>query len=170
MTPERFAALVDLLADRPRGLAWILILIYEVDRQLAPAADPYTPEALAGPDPEAPTRGLGVGHFAGMGALWRASDGRRWVLVLDSFKGRGFAGYQPQPASLVRDGLVRADGHDGGLLLVVPREHLDGLRDAVERLGSRSHVVQRRPPSPRGGSGRTVAEAPDVGDRADLDR
>lgn len=92
--------------------------------------------ALAGDDALAlPREHWGVGHFAGIGALWRTPGGHRWVLLLDSFKARGFGGYQPQPAELLRDGLVRADGRDGGLLLVTEREHLDALRDAVEAIG-----------------------------------
>jgi hypothetical protein len=77
----------------------------------------------------------GVGHFAGIGALWRDADGAAWVLLLDTYKERGWAGYEPQPAGLLRDGLVRADGREGGLLLVLPREHLQDAMVAIEALG-----------------------------------
>jgi hypothetical protein len=77
----------------------------------------------------------GVGHFAGIGAFWRAPDGRRWILLIDTYRDRGFSRYQPQPAELARQALVRTDGRDGGLLLVLPREALRAATAAVESLG-----------------------------------
>jgi hypothetical protein len=136
LTETAFDALFDVLHDRLAEWGVHPLVNYEVDRLLAPTDPAYAAAGLTGPHPERlPLEQWGVGHFAGVGALWRAPDGRRWFLLLDSFKARGFQGYQPQPATLVRDGLVRADGREGGILLVVPREHLDTLRDAIEGLG-----------------------------------
>jgi hypothetical protein len=76
-----------------------------------------------------------VGHFAGIGGLWRDATGEAWVLLLDTYKDRGWDGYEPQPAELMRRGLVREDGREGGLLLVVPREHLAALHAAIAAIG-----------------------------------
>ena len=136
LTPERFGMVFDLLADRLLDWRVHPIANYETDRLLAAAGGAYTAAALSGADPEGlPRERWGVGHFVGIGALWRTTDGRPWALLLDTYKARGFRGYEPQPAELLREGLVRADGRDGGLLLVVPREHLDALRAAVEAIG-----------------------------------
>jgi hypothetical protein len=71
----------------------------------------------------------------GIGALWRTGDGRRWVLLLDTYKARGFEGYVPMPAESLRRAMVREDGRDGGLLLVMPRAPLEPARLAIESLG-----------------------------------
>lgn len=135
LTPERWAELVALLADHLADWRVHPIANYEVDQLLAPTDAAYTPANLAGPDPEdLPREAWGVGHFAGIGALWRTAE-RWWVLLLDTYKARGFRGYEPQPAELLRRGLIREDGREGGILLVLPREHLDAARDAVEGLG-----------------------------------
>jgi hypothetical protein len=44
--------------------------------------------------------------------------------LLDTYKHRGFEGYQPQPAELMRRAMVRTDGREGGMLLIVPRWHV----------------------------------------------
>jgi hypothetical protein len=77
----------------------------------------------------------GVGHFLPMGALWRRPSGERWMVLLNSFKERAFAGVEPQPAELVRRGVVREDGRGGGVLLVVTRDRLEALLAAVEEAG-----------------------------------
>jgi hypothetical protein len=136
LTEARWDGLLELLEARLADWRIHPIANYETDRLLAPCDPAYTATMLTGPDPLAlPREHWEVGHFVGIGAFWRAGDGRRWVLLLDTYKARGFQGYEPQPASLLRDGLVREDGRDGGLLLVVPREHLDALRNAIEALG-----------------------------------
>ena len=62
----------------------------EVDQLLDATSDAYDAAALAGPDPEAaiPLERWGVGHYVGIGAFWRGGDGRRWVLLLDTYKAR----------------------------------------------------------------------------------
>ena len=52
----------------------------------------------------------------------RRPSGDRWLVLLNSFKGRGFAGIEPQPAELVRRGVVRQDGRGGGVLLIAGRQ------------------------------------------------
>lgn len=137
MTPERFMDLFELLSERLADWRIHPIANYQVDRLPDPTSDAYLAAALMSRDPEAaiPREHWGVGHFAGIGALWRAADGRAWFLLLDSYKARGFRGYEPQPAEALRRGLVRDDGRDGGLLLVMPRDRLAPARAAIEELG-----------------------------------
>jgi hypothetical protein len=137
LTPDRFDALLDLL-ERHLG-DWGLhpIANLEVDQLLDATSDAYSAETLAGPDPEAaiPREHWGVGHFVGIGAFWRGADGRRWVLLLDSYKARGFDGHVPMPAESLRRAIVREDGRDGGLLLVLRRGALDAAHAAIDALG-----------------------------------
>jgi uncharacterized protein DUF6885 len=136
-TPERFEALLDLIEAHLADWRIHPIANLEVDQLLDATSDAYTPEALAGVDPEAsiPRERWGVGHFVGIGALWRGEDGRRWSLLLDTYKARGFSGYVPMPAESLRRAVVREDGRDGGLLLAMPRESLAAARTAIDRLG-----------------------------------
>jgi hypothetical protein len=134
---ERFDALLDVIEAHLDDWGVHPIANIEVDQLLDPTSDAYAPATLAREDPEAtiPRERWGVGHFVGIGGFWRATDGRRWVLLLDTYKARGFGGYVPMPAESLRRAVVREDGRDGGLLLVVRRAALDAARDAVEGLG-----------------------------------
>ncbi|MBF8289877.1 MAG: hypothetical protein HW391_845 [Chloroflexi bacterium] len=137
LTPPRWEALLDFIAaDGPR-LGLHPIVNYQSDELLNPVTDAYSAAALTAPDPEAliPLDSWGVGHFAGVGAIWRPADGRRWLLLVDTYRNRGFAGFQPQPAELVRRGLVRSDGREGGVLLAMPRESLDETAAAAAAMG-----------------------------------
>jgi hypothetical protein len=152
LTEAAWAALLDLIEERLADWQLHLVLNYESDQLLDPTSDAYTAENLAGPDPGAviPLDRWGVGHFAGVGALWRAADRRRWLLLLDTYRERGFSRYEPQPAELVRRALVREDGREGGLLLVLPREHLDAARTAIEALGLELRMWGNGSPEPAG--------------------
>jgi hypothetical protein len=137
LTPERFERLLDLIEAHLEDWRIHPIANLEVDQLLDATNDVYRPDALAGPDPESaiPRERWGVGHFVGIGALWRGQDGRRWVLLLDSYKARGFSGYVPMPAKSLRRAVVREDGRTGGLLLVMPRVSLDAAAAAIGDLG-----------------------------------
>lgn len=137
LTPERFDALLAVIGVHVTDWGVHPIANLEVDQLLDATSDAYSAEALAGADPEAsiPRERWGVGHFVGVGAIWRAADGRRWLLLLDTYKARGFDGYVPMPAESLRRAIVREDGRDGGLLLVLRRDALDAARDAIEGLG-----------------------------------
>ncbi|HEV8697412.1 MAG TPA: hypothetical protein VGQ89_06955, partial [Candidatus Limnocylindrales bacterium] len=137
MTPERFDSLLDLIEAHLGDWGVHPIANLEVDQLLDATSDAYAPGSLAGADPEAsiPREHWGVGHFVGIGAFWRAGDGRRWVLLLDTYKARGFLGYVPMPAKSLRRAVVREDGRDGGLLLVMRRDTLEAARRAIEAFG-----------------------------------
>jgi hypothetical protein len=136
-TEDRFERLLDVVERHLEAWGVHPIANLEVDQLLDATSDAYSPAALAGPDPDSaiPRERWGVGHFVGIGAGWRAGDGRRWVLLLDTYKARGFDGYVPMPGESLRRALVREDGRDGGLLLVVRRASLDAVRAAIEAHG-----------------------------------
>lgn len=138
LTDERWSALLDALAANTEAWRWHAILNYETDRLLKPDAPTYSADRLRTwrPGSRLPLDDWGVGHFVGLAGLWRrAADGAWWLLLFDTYKERGFDGYEAQPASLMRDGLVRDDGRGGGLILIVPRETLTAISTAVTRLG-----------------------------------
>jgi hypothetical protein len=152
LTETAWDGLLDLLVARLGEWRLQAIVNYHSDELLDPAAPEYDADNLASPHPEAviPLDRWGVGHFAGIGALWRGLDGRRWVLLLDTYRERGFSRYEPQPADLLRRALVREDGRDGGVLLVLPREHLDAATTAVEGLGLALRMWGNGSPEPEG--------------------
>jgi hypothetical protein len=137
LTPERFDALLATLEANVAAWGVHPIANLEVDQLLDATSDAYDAAALAGPDPESaiPRERWGVGHFVGIGAFWRDAAGRRWTLLLDTYKARGFEGYVPMPAEALRRAVVREDGRDGGLLLVIRREALDEAQRTIEDLG-----------------------------------
>jgi hypothetical protein len=137
LTPERWNALLDVIERHLDDWGVHPIANIEVDQLLDATSDAYAPEGLTGEDPETaiPRERWGVGHFVGIGAFWLAEDGRRWVLLLDTYKARGFDGYVPMPAESLRRAVVREDGRDGGLLLVVRRSALEAARDVIKALG-----------------------------------
>ena len=115
-TPERFAALFDAI-DANISIAGVCIRspTSKSTSCWTRRATPSIAATLAGPDPEEaiPRERWGVGHFIGVGAFWRGQDSRRWMLLLDTYKARGFDGYVPMPAESVRRAVVREDGRDG---------------------------------------------------------
>ena len=152
LTPERFDALLDLIQAHLDDWQLHPIANLEVDQLLDATSDAFRPDALAGPDPEStiPRERWGVGHFVGIGALWRDGAGRRWVLLLDTYKARGFSGYVPMPAESLRRAVVREDGRTGGLLLVMPRASLEAAATAIGDARSRDQDVGQRQPRARG--------------------
>lgn len=137
LTEERMAALHDLLAAQLDRWRVHPIANYQANQLLDPTSSEYGRLGVAGVAgvAELPPDTWRVGHFAGVAALWTAANGERWVLLLDSYKSRGWSGYEPQPVELLRRGLVRSDGREGGLLLVLPREHLEAAHASVRSIG-----------------------------------
>ena len=137
LSPERWEALLDLIERRLADWSLHGIFNYESDQLLRPQSPEYRSGALLRPDATdaIPRDDWGVGHFAGLAAMWRRPWGERWFILFDTYKERGFDGYQPQPAELMRRALVRDDGRGGGMLLVLPREFVDAGLDAVADLG-----------------------------------
>lgn len=150
LTPERWEVLFDLLSERLHEWDIHVVFNYEVDPLLKPDAPAYTAEALRRPEAieVVPRDDWHVGHFVGLAGLWRRPWGERWLVLFDTYKGRGFDGYQPQPAELMRRGLVRDDGRGGGLLVVLRSELLADAIRAVEALGLRVGPWDNGSPDP----------------------
>jgi hypothetical protein len=137
LTQERWAALFDLLHARLADWDLHAIFNYQSDHLLKPNSPEYTAQALRDESMIAglPRDDWGVGHFAGLAGLWRRPSGERWIVLFDTYKDRGFGGYQPQPADLMREGLVRTDGRGGGMLLVLPAARLEEALSTIRALG-----------------------------------
>jgi hypothetical protein len=148
---RRWDALLDVLAPRFLEGAADVIFNYETDQLLAARDAAYNAETLGRADASAviPRDSWGVGHFAPMAALWRRPSGERWMVLLNSFKERAFAGVEPQPAELMRHAVVREDDRGGGVLLVVEHEAADRLIKEVEGLGLVVGTWTNGSPTPR---------------------
>lgn len=152
LTDGAWDGLLDLVVDHIVDWRVQAVVNYDSDDLLDPTALAYTAEALRGPNATAaiPLDRWGVGHFAGVGAEWRAAEGRRWLLLLDTYRERGFDRYEPQPADLVRNALIRSDGRDGGILLIIPRKHLPAATEAIGGLGLELRMWGNGSPEPEG--------------------
>jgi uncharacterized protein DUF6885 len=134
---RRWEALLDVVASRFIGDHLDVIFNYEADQLLGARDEAYNAKTLGRADAAAviPRDRWGVGHFATMAALWRRPSRERWMVLLNSFKERAFAGCEPQPAELMRRGVVRDDGRGGGALLLVRREEAGPLIKEIEDIG-----------------------------------
>ncbi len=139
LTEARWSALLDALAEHVADWRWHAIFNYESDQLLRPNDPSFTPDNLRAADAEdrIPRDDWGVGHFVGLAGMWKhmGGSGPWWLLLFDTYKHRGFDGYQPQPAELMRQGMVRTDGRGGGLLLVAPAAIAQRLAGLVRSLG-----------------------------------
>lgn len=154
LTDDTWSELLDLLTRRTQTWGWHAILNYETDQLLGPSDPTYTLPNLRSALPESVIARdtWGVGHFTSAIGIWRRRGEVRpwWLLLLDTYKDRGFDGYQPQPAELVRRGLVRFDGRRGGLLIVMPRNLVDSAWSEVEQLGIEPMMWSNGSPEPGG--------------------
>lgn len=144
-------ALLDLLAAHASSWRWHGILNYESDQLLRPDDAAFRPENLGREDAaeRIPRDDWGVGHFVGIAGMWRpGGTGPWWLLLFDTYKERGFDGYQPQPATLMRNGIARSDGRGGGLLLVLPRPALEDATRAIAALGVEARTWSNGSPEP----------------------
>jgi Family of unknown function (DUF6885) len=133
---ERWNALLDLIEGRFLDGGADVIFNYEANQLLDARDDAYCVENLRRPEAKnrIPLDRWGVGHFAPMAALWKRPTGERWMALLNSFKDRGFAGVEPQPAELMRRAVVREDGRGGGVLLIVPGAEAAQLERKIESI------------------------------------
>lgn len=114
-----------------------VILNYNLKETLAPASllgHKYNLVALLArwDDPSYfRTMDWDVGHFTTIAArITRANSDERYLVIRDSYKTFGWDGYHLQPESYIRRGLVRADDHrDGGILLITPATEADDVRE-----------------------------------------
>ncbi len=75
-----------------------------------------------------------VGHFVSLaGAV--EFENCRWLIIRDTYKKFGFNGYHLQPEEYVRQALLRGDGREGGVLLVVKSEEREEVVRDILSLG-----------------------------------
>jgi len=90
------------------------------------------PELSVGPNP------WRVGHFVSLAGFIRVIDEgreRMYFLLRDTYKNIGYMGYHVQPVSNVRKALVRDDGREGGILLIVSKDLAGEVENAIKGLG-----------------------------------
>ncbi len=79
------------------------------------------------------------GHFVAIGGFVEAeySNGNRrtFFVMLDSFKELGFGGMHLQPIASVWKALLRGDGREGGILLIVSRQREREVSSSVSKIG-----------------------------------
>jgi hypothetical protein len=76
---------------------------------------------LAGEHMDGPEADWDVGHFIELEMLIRGPRGSM-VVVHDSYPSLGWGGRHLQPPRAVADALLRGDGREGGVLVVVPNQ------------------------------------------------
>ncbi|MEM0235808.1 DUF6885 family protein [Thermofilum sp.] len=79
-----------------------------------------------------------VGHFvslAGFVKVYQNNENRTYFLIRDSYKNAGYMGYHVQPINRVREALVRDDGREGGILLIVRKEIAKEVENAIKDIG-----------------------------------
>ncbi len=79
-----------------------------------------------------------VGHFVSLAGALEFEDGDRWLIIRDTYKNFGYGGYHLQPQELVREALVRDDGREGGILLVVNSKLKDQIIKELNGIGIRT--------------------------------
>jgi hypothetical protein len=148
---RRWEAFLGLIAPRFVAGRLDVLFNYEADQLLAARDAAYNAGALGRQDASAviPRDYWGVGHFATMAALWTRPSGETWMVLLNSFKRRGFAGCEPQPAELMRRGIVREDGRGGGVLLVIASAQVEQLVTELEVIGLEVRMWANGSPSPQ---------------------
>ncbi len=67
--------------------------------------------------------------------VYDSSDVRVYFLIRDSYKNAGYMGYHVQPLNAVREALIRDDGREGGILLIVRRDIAKEVEKAIKSIG-----------------------------------
>lgn len=138
-TPERFLKLVKLIFENKDRWTVQAVLNYRADKLLNMNSPEYTffdvltnfeDEKRFGHDP------WPVGHFVTLAGMIRKARSDHYALLIrDPYKNKGFKGYHIQPLEAVRRALIRNDGREGGILLLVKTEFWEEARKALEGIG-----------------------------------
>jgi hypothetical protein len=89
---------------------------------------------LEGKPVQDPAAEWDVGHFVELEMLIRGPVGSL-VVVNDSYPTLGWDGRHLQPPRAVVDSLLRGDGREGGVLVVVPPSRVDAVSALAARIG-----------------------------------
>lgn len=140
-TEERFLRLVKLLIERIHEWRYQAILNVQTSKfinMISPYHDLFVvlfsekPEAAIGYSP------WSAGHFvslAGFVKVKKEGSEKIYFLIRDSYKNAGYRGYHLQPLERVREALVRDDGREGGVLLIVRKDIVEEVEREIKELG-----------------------------------
>jgi len=128
---ERVARLVDRAA--PVGARLIANLRTSRLWGSHPSAHQLLAE-LNGEHVEGPAADWDTGHFVELTMLVRGPKGSL-VVVRDTYRTLGLDGYHLQPPRAVAAALMRGDGREGGVLVVVSRDRAEGVVALAREIG-----------------------------------
>ncbi len=137
---RRFSRLVRTLINLARDTDFQIILNLRTTHLIDPTSPEYgfMPLLLSWAEPESfRLWNWAVGHFTGVAGFLIFMDGGKraiYFILRDTYKHYGFNGYHLQPMEHVRRALIRGDGREGGILLIVPEENYEKVRNAIESI------------------------------------
>ncbi|MHB1416686.1 MAG: DUF6885 family protein [Chloroflexota bacterium] len=134
----RFAGLMAAILSGIQDWEAQLMLNYRADRLLDPNHERYSVGNVVAYSHEPSffeRDSWAVGHFVTVAGVVEFASDTRWLIIRDTYKSKGFRGYHLQPMSLIREALVREDGREGGVLLIVPKAKAEAVTTAVRELG-----------------------------------
>lgn len=136
--PSRFDRLLSLILRNASDWDAQVMFNYRTDRLLDPNHPRYTLGNILAHSHDASFFELdrwSVGHFVTMAGAIRFAAETWWIIVRDTYKGKGFRGYHLQPAERLRQALVRDDGREGGVMIIIPRLKAPEVEQAVRQIG-----------------------------------
>lgn len=139
-TKRRFSRLVRALINLAKNTDFQIILNLRTTHLIDPTAPDYglIPLLLNWAEPENfKLWSWAVGHFTGVAGflIFRAKNKHAIYFILrDTYKHYGFNGYHLQPMEYVRRALIRGDGREGGILLIVPEENYEKVLGVIESI------------------------------------
>ncbi len=140
-TKDKFSNLVQLLINRIDEWGYQAILNVQTSKlvnMISRFHDIFltllseNPLNVLGPNP------WHAGHFvslAGFIKVYGVKETKIYFLIRDSYKNAGYLGYHVQPLEQVREALIRDDGREGGILLIVRKEIARELEDSIQAIG-----------------------------------
>jgi hypothetical protein len=126
---------VERLVDEARGLDGRLVANLRTGRLWGsrPPIEVLLAE-LEGHPVQDPVADWDVGHFVELEMLIRGPQ-RSLVVVHDSYPSLGWDGRHLQPARALAAALLRGDGRDGGVLVVVPKARSEAAKALAAEIG-----------------------------------
>ena len=139
-TEDKFRRLTELLISKIDEWNYQAILNLQTSHlinNINPFYDIFIALLSSKPTEEIGLNPQNTGHFlglAGFAKVYRDSDVSIYYMLRDTYKGIGYRGYHFQPLESVRKALVRDDGREGGILIIVRKDKVDDVHRAIEGL------------------------------------
>ncbi len=88
-----------------------------------------------------------AGHFVNLAGFWEFEGNKdTHAIIRDTHKRFGFQGYHLQPLENFRKALIRDDGREGGLLILVPDENQMKVEEGILDLGLPLRILDNGSP------------------------